>query len=971
MNCGTARSVRWIGLFILLLLSVGHPRQSFAQAQKGSISGTVTDQAGAVLKGAQISIVSQDIHVVSDEQGMFVITGLNPGSCSLAISYVGFTDLQQTVNVSAGQNANVSAQLQLKSQSESILVSAPRVTGEAEAVNIERAADNLVQVLPEEVIQSLPNANMADALGRLPSVTLERDEGEGKYVQVRGTEPRLTNTTIDGVDVPSPEPGVRQIKFDAIPADLVESVQVSKTLQANMEGDGIGGSVNLITKTATNTPTISIDSIGGYTPIIHGRGETAEGGTIGERFGPNKRFGVLIGGSYDWNGRAIDDIEPVPDVATLAGGQQVSWKDGMDVREYQYFRSRWGLAGSANYKISEASNIYVRAFFSDFHNYGDRWDYSLVDNTPGIQLLNPGNEGCATDSTGTTTSDCSGTPSFNTQLRNPAIGIGNLMVGGVHDLTTTWFAWDVAVSRGFYGNSSSSTAEFGNTLASSSCQYDPANTSNQFLPRWSGQCYNEAYNPSNFVLNDINRNLGTSAQVNIEASGSGAKRYHIGSRLATIEVGGRFRNAHKFSDGYTLTLTPDGTIPLTTFPNRLTNSNYYNGGEYPLGYNANYEDAIAYANANPTLFTSSSTQGQDPQEFDLVEKVGAGYLMNIIDLSSRFRLVAGVRVEATNDNISNFSVGSFPCPPPETGTCNSLDPNRFSGSYITVEPSASLKYAVSNNDNLRFIYARALSRPDPQDLAQALMWTDAGNGANRYSVSFGNPNLVAETGDDVDVLYDHYFNTFGMFSAGYFYKFLHNPIVQQQFQLVNYQPPGGPLGNYLANEPVNAGTAWVSGFELAYLQHFSGLPGAWAGLGLSANYGYTSSRANDIPGRSDHPTLLRTSPNAFNISPTYDRGRVSIRVGLSYNQASLYAYQYADGTPGGVNGPLSDVYFYTHFQVDAEGSLRLNHGLTLIVSGLNLNNEVFGFYQGSPQYMIQREYYQPTFSAGLRWEAGR
>src|SRR6202162_4309615 len=145
------------------------------------------------------------------------------------------------MSVAAGQVANIEATLKLQSQNESILVTAPRVTGEAEAVNIERNSDNLVQVLPAEVIRSLPNANLADALGRLPSVTLERDEGEGKYVQVRGLEPRLTNALIDGVNVPSPEPGVRQVKFDAIPADMVEAVQINKTLQPNMEGDGSGG----------------------------------------------------------------------------------------------------------------------------------------------------------------------------------------------------------------------------------------------------------------------------------------------------------------------------------------------------------------------------------------------------------------------------------------------------------------------------------------------------------------------------------------------------------------------------------------------------------------------------------------------------------------------------------------------------------------------------------------------------------
>ena len=138
-----------------------------------------------------------------------------------------------------------------------------------------------MQVLSAEVITSLPNANIADALGRLPSVTLERDEGEGKYVQIRGTEPRLSNLTIDGVNVPSPESGVRQIKLDTLASDLVESIEINKTLQANMDGDGIGGSVNLRTKTAGEQPTVMLSALGGYTPIIGGRGVSQFGGTVG------------------------------------------------------------------------------------------------------------------------------------------------------------------------------------------------------------------------------------------------------------------------------------------------------------------------------------------------------------------------------------------------------------------------------------------------------------------------------------------------------------------------------------------------------------------------------------------------------------------------------------------------------------------------------------------------------------------
>ena len=342
--------------------------------------------------------------------------------------------------------------------------------------------------------------------------------------------------------------------------------------------------------------------------------------------------------------------------------------------------------------------------------------------------------------------------------------------------------------------------------------------------------------------------------------------------------------------------------------------------------------------------------------------------MSTMDISSRLRFIIGLRAEVTDDSVRNLAFGSYPC---ASGTCSSVTPNQFSGSYYTVLPSASLKYALGADTYLRLVFARGLSRPDPQDIAQPLSWSDNGNGANRYSVSFGNANLKAETGDDVDVLFEHYLKPFGVISGGYFYKSLQNPIITSTYQLMNYQPPGGPLGNYLATQPINAGSAWISGFEGNYLQQFSALPGAWGGLGLSANYGYTASRASGIPGRSDHPRLQRTSPNAFNISPTYDKGRFSLRAGMSYNQASIYGYQYGDGTPGGVNGPLSDIYFYSHFQVDAQGSVAMAHGLNVVVYGLNLNNAVFGFYQGSPQYMIQREYYQPTVAAGIRWSPKR
>ena len=348
----TSLRLPYFAAFALFLC--GFTLHAGAQA-RGSIAGTVSDPNGALLQGAVITIQTPSLSASTNEAGRYYINDLAPGSYTLTVSYFGLTELSSVVIVRAGETATLDAHLQIPSQNQSVIVTAARASAEAEALNVERASDNLVQVMPNQIITSLPNANLADALGRMPSVTLERDEGEGKYVQVRSTEPRLTNTTVDGINLPSEEPGVRQIKFDAIPASLVDSVQVSKTLQANMEGDGIGGSVNLVTRLASDTPTVEITGLGGYTPIANGRGNTTETATLGRRFGAGKKFGLIGGASYDWEGRGIDDIEPVP---YINNGQ--TWFDAMDIREYLYFRSRYGLSGSADYRIRDGSTIFAR-----------------------------------------------------------------------------------------------------------------------------------------------------------------------------------------------------------------------------------------------------------------------------------------------------------------------------------------------------------------------------------------------------------------------------------------------------------------------------------------------------------------------------------------------------------------------------------------------------------------------------------
>jgi len=258
-----------------------------------------------------------------------------------------------------------------------------------------------------------------------------------------------------------------------------------------------------------------------------------------------------------------------------------------------------------------------------------------------------------------------------------------------------------------------------------------------------------------------------------------------------------------------------------------------------------------------------------------------------------------------------------------------------------------------------------LARPDPEFLTTAVTIDIT---TNPYTHSIGNPVLKAEHAQDGDVLYERYLKPIGMVSGGIFYKYLTNPIIE-----ATTHPDSGPYAGYIVQQPGNAGFAHIFGFEAAYQQQFRSLPGIWSGFGLMANYLYASSRAYEIQGRSDTPPLLRTSPSVWNISPSYGRGRVNARFGMSYYGASIYQYNCQDGAAYGINGPNGDNYLFPHLQLDAQGSVRVKGGLSLLFAVLNISNEVFGFYNGSTQYMNQREFYKPTYQFGFRWDsaAGR
>lgn len=961
--------------FMLLTVLMLGLNLSVAQNDRGMITGTVKDASGAVLPGARVH-TENGPSAVSDAQGQFLVSNLAPGTYRLTISYVGFQTADTVAVVKSGEAATVDAVLQVDKTREVVTVDGDRQLGDVEAINIERTADNIVQVLPSRVITSLPNTNVADAVGRLPSVSLERDEGEGKYVQIRGTEPRLSNVTVNGVTIPSPEGNVRNIKLDIVPSGVWDRIEVFKTLSANQDGDAIGGTVNLVTKTPGERPTLDFGGQGGYTNIIGGRWLDAFNGTVGQRAGDRKQWGFLLSGTYDWNGRGINDLEPaIPPPGSpqnVLGAVNYPTFAGEDLRTYKYYRTRYGFSPEIDYVLKPGSNIYLKGIFSDFHDFGETYVYTP---NAGALVAANGNQ---------YTFDNTGFMQYREYIRRPDQQIYSGMVGGRHDMTSNLFTYEFAVSRSHnIGGQDFATAKFNGGPISQPGITFGLNASNGYEPKFPVLNGVNIFDSTQYALNYYIVPNYASSQLNFQGATSYQRRYKTRDHYGTFEMGLKIRNGHKkqFENDY---IFDNNTANVTI--NDVLNTSFSNPTYYDKAYQfgpltdfGKIRSMDASLKSQLGFDVAASMASSIPADYDANERVYAGYLMNTIGFG-KLSVQTGLRFEQTDATYRAMGLAT------DTGGNVTVSSTPGSSNYLNVMPSVQLQYRLQSDTNLRGSFFMGISRPNFSDIVPSQL-SDA-NTSPYPTISTGNPSLKATRAEDYDLIVEHYFRPFGILQAGFFYKNLHDPIYSTT--VIKPGGSGTPFpnnANYFLQGPINGPGAYLTGFEAAWEQRLSFLPGLLSGLGVSANYSYTTSQAtfpavtivNGVQsggfngGRTDHPRLQRQAPNNYNISLTYDKKRLSVRFALSHNDASIYQYFWAasNGPANdpvlGLKGPNGDVYLYAHTQYDIQGSYRLYKGLSFVAYGLNLSNEVFGFYQGSPHYPIQREFYHPTFSFGFKW----
>ena len=345
---------------LTLILTFAFTTLGFAQSNSGRITGQVIDQANDnPLPGANVIVQDTDFGAATGSNGEFRITGVPTGTYTVEVSYLGYETETTQITVQANITAELDFELTTSYvEADQVIVEAIR-EGQSRALNQQRTADNIKNVVSADLVGRFPDPNVAEALQRIPGISVQRDQGEGRYVQIRGTNPNLSNISINGEQIPSPEGDVRFVALDMVPSDVLQSIEVNKAITPDMDGDAIGGSVNLNTLSAFsgqqvfnatlateyNTLVQDLSPFGGQASVNYG-----------QRLGAENRLGVMLGASYHRSNRASNNNEMEYDGGAI---------DELQLRDYELTRERLGITTSLDYRINSNSEL----FFNGMYNY--------------------------------------------------------------------------------------------------------------------------------------------------------------------------------------------------------------------------------------------------------------------------------------------------------------------------------------------------------------------------------------------------------------------------------------------------------------------------------------------------------------------------------------------------------------------------------------------------------------------------
>ncbi|MBN1952184.1 MAG: carboxypeptidase-like regulatory domain-containing protein, partial [Bacteroidales bacterium] len=362
-------------LFLFTFLSILTGFIGMAHGQNNSIQGIVLDgKNNEPLPGATILLTGTSTGTVTDSEGKFEMQKIRQTKTTLQISFVGYEAMSYVCDFTDNMLLKPTIRLTPSNTNLEEVVVSQSTRGQVKAMLEQRTAINIKNVVSSEQIRQFPDLNAAEVMQRIPGITVQRDQGEGRYVQLRGTPPELTNFNVNGEQISSPEGNVRYVGMDIIAADQIEYIEVTKVLTPDMDADGIAGNVNVITKTAKEgDPEITASLAGGYNNLMQ-TGNYQGQFTYGQRY---KKLGFQVNASYYLNNQGSHNMEydytRGPTLSQAQSNDSTVGAEnfhllytGIEYRHYTLTRKRIGLSANIDYRINDRNIIYLRGMYNNF-----------------------------------------------------------------------------------------------------------------------------------------------------------------------------------------------------------------------------------------------------------------------------------------------------------------------------------------------------------------------------------------------------------------------------------------------------------------------------------------------------------------------------------------------------------------------------------------------------------------------------
>ena len=918
----------------------------------GRIEGVVGSAGTTNIEGAVVVIEELDRRTATRRDGSFTFGSVPAGRYTVRVEYFGADPVTSEIRVRDDETARTDFDLGRSAVAIENIVVYGQAAQLASALNRQRAADSITSIVSGPSIGALPDQNAAEALSRVPGTFLERDQGEGRYIGIRGIDADLNTTSINGLRVPAPEDDKRAIQLDVVPSELLGSLEVTKSVTPDMDGDTLGGSINIESVSAFDRRerAFTFQAESTYSELTEDTNPRVNGSysDIFDFAGIQDSLGVAVALSWydrDFGSDNVENGDGWPDDVERIDGSEFRGAEEIEQRDYLITRERFGAAVNLDFRPNDRDQFYLRTLFSEASDQEFRMANIMV-------FEDEVNGGARNDSTeGAATWD-------NAPLekefkdRYEEASVLSVALGG----TSFRGPWTIDYRAG-YSQSEQDTPDDrqivfvgeGLTLG-----YDGLG---EEIGVFGGSGVDD---DANFEMDEfglagsITEDEETSFQLDFTRDLSDL------GYSGTLQFGGKVRLREKFADAREAIY--DG------FPGDPTLAD---GFAAPLDYDVSAPfigsaisesavDAFVAANLDAFDLDADETLINDAgDDYEAEEDVFAAYAMTRWERGPLL-VVGGLRYEYTDFAASSEAVIEDEA----TGGGLSLVPVGSDTSYGNLLPSITMRWRLNDAMQLRAAASQTLARPEFSDVApiSSVELEDAG-GEVELAAELGNPELDPYQSTNLDAAFEWYFGEIGLLSVGVFYKDIEDFVVVTN--VGGTIDLSGLIGNIAVADadvfqPINGDQAELYGLELAFSKRFSELPAPLDGLLVNANATFTESEASialrpeeiDLPGQSD---------TVANLILGYEKGPLSLRLSGTFTGERLEELVEPDDA-------LFDRYQSDHFQVDFAGTWDLTERWQLSAEVVNINDEPFYANFGrNDRFNSQFEEYGRTFTIGVRY----